>query len=104
MKTAGAIPIEPPTGTWRAAGKGEGSRVADGREQQPLGAKAIDGGELGCNQEPVPIIDQRLHFVQEEHKKDHQRYERRVNSSWGDAANAQIECTVLVLVLLYNKI
>ena len=39
---AGAMPIEPLIGTWRTAGKGEGSWVADGREQQPLGAKAID--------------------------------------------------------------
>jgi len=64
--SAGAIPIEPPTGTWRTAGKGEGSRVADGREQQSLEAKAIDGEELGCNQEPVSISEPRLHFVQEE--------------------------------------
>ena len=47
----------------------DSSRVADGREQQLLGAKAIDGGELGCNEVAVINCDPRLRFIQKDHQK-----------------------------------
>ena len=65
-----------------SARKRKGSRVADGREQQlVVGAKAIDGRESGCNEEPVPIIHPWLHFLQVEFQKGHRRDERRVDKS-----------------------
>jgi len=65
-----------------SARKRKGSRVADGREQQlVVGAKAIDGRESGCNEEPVPIIHPSLHFLQVEFQKGHRRDERRVDKS-----------------------
>ena len=53
--SAWAIPINLPNGSWSSGGKGEASRVADGRKQQLLGAKAIGDAELGCNEELVTV-------------------------------------------------
>ena len=49
-----------------------------------LEKKAIDDGELGYFEAAVaavPIVEPRLHFVQEEPQKGHRRNERRVDSS-----------------------